>query len=65
MGEMTALLAAIYRTYTTNVQDKQIDVSPGITSRFEVFGDETSGKIKVGTKTLRDTLCYSLFRAGA
>ncbi|KAI0160451.1 cytochrome P450 [Xylariaceae sp. FL1272] len=42
MAEMTALLSAIYRNYTTHIHEKQGLASPGITSRFEVFGDETS-----------------------
>ncbi|KAL1887970.1 hypothetical protein Sste5346_009852 [Sporothrix stenoceras] len=41
MAEMTMLLAAIYRRYTTRLHTKQENASPGITSRFEVFGDET------------------------
>ncbi|KAJ6008670.1 hypothetical protein N7522_003686 [Penicillium canescens] len=41
MAEMTTLLAAIYRKYTTSGYEKQQGVSPGITSRFEVFYDET------------------------
>lgn len=47
MAEMTTLLAAIYRDYTTSEYEKQKGVSPGITSRFEVFYDETLPKIKV------------------
>ncbi|KAH8659948.1 cytochrome P450 [Xylariales sp. PMI_506] len=46
MAEMTTLLSAIYRKYTTELQDRQVKVSPGITSRFEVFGDETSERIE-------------------
>jgi hypothetical protein len=41
MAEMTTLLAAIYRRYTTAEYDQQRGVSPGITSRFEVFYDES------------------------
>lgn len=47
MAEMTTLLAAIYRVYTTSEYEKQIGVSPGITSRFEVFYDETLPKMEV------------------
>ncbi|RAO70267.1 uncharacterized protein BHQ10_006279 [Talaromyces amestolkiae] len=46
MAEMTTLLAAIYRTYTTSVYDRQKGISPGITSRFEVFYDETLPKFE-------------------
>ncbi|CAK7274948.1 hypothetical protein SEPCBS119000_006435 [Sporothrix epigloea] len=41
MAEMTTLLAAIYRKYRTRLHSKQQNASPGITSRFEVFSDET------------------------
>jgi len=47
MAEMTTLLAAIYRTYTTSGYKQQEGVSPGITSRFEVFYDETLSKFEV------------------
>ncbi|KAJ9133378.1 putative Benzoate 4-monooxygenase cytochrome P450 [Pleurostoma richardsiae] len=46
MAEMTTLLAALYRKYTTNGQDRQKGVSPGITSRFEVFYDETQPRFE-------------------
>jgi hypothetical protein len=47
MTEMTTLLAAIYREYTTSEYEKQRGVSPGITSRFEVFYDETLPRMEV------------------
>ncbi|KAJ5650428.1 benzoate 4-monooxygenase cytochrome P450 [Penicillium longicatenatum] len=47
MAEMTTLLAAIYREYTTSEYEKQRGVSPGITSRFEVFYDETLPRMEV------------------
>lgn len=47
MAEMTMLLAAIYRKYTTRLHAKQENASPGITSRFEVFGDETTPGVTV------------------
>lgn len=47
MAEMTTLVAAIYREFRTIVWEGTEDTSPGITSRFEVFSDETTGKIKV------------------
>ncbi|KAF7557142.1 hypothetical protein G7Z17_g918 [Cylindrodendrum hubeiense] len=46
MAEMTTLLAAIYREYTTSGYERQKGVSPGITSRFEVFYDETLPKFE-------------------
>ncbi|EPE10851.1 benzoate 4-monooxygenase cytochrome p450 [Ophiostoma piceae UAMH 11346] len=45
MAEMTMLLSAIYRTYDTRLNKKQGDASPGITSRFEVFSDDTSPRV--------------------
>ncbi|KAL2833022.1 cytochrome P450 [Aspergillus cavernicola] len=44
MAEMTTLLAAIYRRYSTSEYRGQTGASPGITSRFEVFYDETLPK---------------------
>jgi cytochrome P450 len=42
-AEMLTLLAALYRKYETTA--KHPDTSPGITSRFEVFFDETMPKM--------------------
>jgi hypothetical protein len=42
-AEMLTLLAALYRKYKTSA--KHPDTSPGITSRFEVFFDETMPKM--------------------
>jgi hypothetical protein len=53
MAEMTTLLAAIYRKYTTNGHKRQNEASPGITSRFEVFYDETFPEVKVSASTLQ------------
>jgi hypothetical protein len=50
MAEMTTLLAAIYRKYTTSGYEKQQGVSPGITSRFEVFYDETFSTFEVRSR---------------
>lgn len=47
MAEMTTLLAAIYRKYTTKPRDDFDVVSPGFTSRFEVFYDEGCSGIRV------------------
>lgn len=41
-AEMLTLLAALYRKYRTSA--KHPDTSPGITSRFEIFRDETTLK---------------------
>ncbi|KAE8446479.1 hypothetical protein EG329_011942 [Mollisiaceae sp. DMI_Dod_QoI] len=46
MAEMTTLTAAIYRIYRTKVKAGTEDTSPGITSRFEVFYDETKPRMK-------------------
>ncbi|EQB57742.1 cytochrome P450 [Colletotrichum gloeosporioides Cg-14] len=45
MAEMTTLVAAIYRTYTTSVVPEFDDFSPGITSRFELFFDDQFTKV--------------------
>jgi cytochrome P450 len=42
-AEMFTLTAAIFRNYQTSVRHP--DVSPGITSRFEIFCDETMPKV--------------------
>jgi hypothetical protein len=47
MAEMTTLTATIYRVYRTRVRPGTGDTSPGITSRFEVFYDETMPRMKV------------------
>ncbi|KAE9365660.1 putative benzoate 4-monooxygenase cytochrome P450 [Stipitochalara longipes BDJ] len=46
MAEMTTLTAAIYRKYSTKVKKGTEDISPGITSRFEIFYDETKPIMK-------------------
>ncbi len=47
MAEMTALVAAIYRKYETSIAPGFEDKSPAITSRFELFYDETVSQIEV------------------
>jgi hypothetical protein len=47
MAEMTTLLAAIYRRYSTREYERQRGTGPVITSRFEVFYDETLPKAEV------------------
>ncbi|KAJ5305779.1 hypothetical protein N7508_004794 [Penicillium antarcticum] len=59
MAEMTTLLAAIYRKYTTSGYEKQKGVSPGITSRFEVFYDETFPRFE---SLFKEHECWISFR---
>ena len=47
MAEMTALVAAVYREYNTSIAPGFEDKSPAITSRFELFYDETVPQIAV------------------
>lgn len=47
MAEMTTLVAAIYQRYSTSVKMGCEDVTPGITSRFEVFHDDRFKKVSV------------------
>lgn len=47
MAEMTALTVGIYREYTTSIAPGFENKTPGITSRFEVFYDETFPEIAV------------------
>lgn len=51
LAEMT-LVPAIYRKYSTKVKPGFENVSPGITSRFEVFGDDTLPKMEVSEQHL-------------
>lgn len=46
MAEM-ALVPSIYRRYSTRVRPGYENVAPGITSRFEIFTDETFKEMKV------------------
>ena len=48
MAEMTTLVAAIYRNYSTSLAPGLENVAPGVTSRFEVFHDDTYADVKVG-----------------
>lgn len=48
MAEMSTLLATLYRQYTTEPRGDFDAVSPGITSRFEVFFDERCSGMRVG-----------------
>lgn len=49
MAEMTTLVAAIYRKYSTITKDDFDVVSPGITARYEVFYDENCKSMRVGS----------------
>lgn len=47
MAEMTALVTSVYREYSTSIAPGFHDKSPAITSRFELFYDETVPEIAV------------------
>lgn len=47
MAEMTTLVSAIYRKYTTTTSGDFSTVSPGITGRYEVFYDEGCSGMRV------------------
>lgn len=47
MAEMTTLLGAVYRNYKTSIKKGFEGISPGITSRFEVFYDDRFLKMEV------------------
>ena len=49
MAEMTALVVAVYRDYTTSIAPGFEDKSPAITSRFELFYDESVPEIAVSS----------------
>jgi hypothetical protein len=56
MAEMTALVAAVYREYNTTIAPGFDDTSPAITSRFELFYDETIPQIAVSSvRTMMET----------
>lgn len=48
MAEMTTLVAALYRKYTTEPKRGFDVVSPSVTSRFEVFYEEACSGMRVG-----------------
>lgn len=70
MAEMTTLVVAIYQRYSTSIKMGCEDLSPGITSRFEVFHDDRFEKIAVRTWYDRPNLStvmlilYRSIRAG-
>jgi hypothetical protein len=47
MAEMTTLVAAVYRKYSTAVKVGHEHAAPGVTSRFEVFHDDTFDRVSV------------------
>ena len=47
MAELTTLLAAIYRKYTTIPADGFDSASPAISVRYEVFYDESCREFRV------------------
>lgn len=47
MAEMTSLVAAVYQRYTTSLVPGFEHTSPAITSRVELFYDETQPKFAV------------------
>ncbi|KAG9907931.1 putative P450 monooxygenase, partial [Aureobasidium melanogenum] len=55
MAEMTALTVGIYREYTTSIAPGFENKTPGITSRFEVFYDETFPEIAEHTCMIQFT----------
>lgn len=73
MAEMTSLIAALYRKYTTRVKEGKENTSPGISSKFEVFHDETKRFVKVrnlrGSRIEADSIkeheCYITFEKQA
>jgi cytochrome P450 len=46
LAEMTALITAIYRKYTTSIIPGFENLTPVVTSRFEIFYDETMPRMK-------------------
>lgn len=62
MAEMNTLLAVLYQKYTTEPRSDFGVVSPGITSRFEVFYDEGCIDMRVCVTPGRVDLRSSWFR---
>jgi len=50
MAEMTALVTAVYREYSTSIAPGFEHKSPAITSRFELFYDQTVPEIAVSRR---------------
>ncbi|KAF2460945.1 benzoate 4-monooxygenase cytochrome P450 [Lineolata rhizophorae] len=49
MAEMTTLVATVYRNYVTSIRQGFEGITPGITSRFEVFYDASVPEMKEHT----------------
>jgi hypothetical protein len=64
MAEMTTLVAALYRKYTTKVKKDFDVISPGITSRYEIFYDESCSGVRVSLKVLSFNRRRSCHHAG-
>lgn len=47
MAEMTTLLSAIYRKYTTTTRGGFDNISPAITGRYEIFYEESCKGLRV------------------
>lgn len=47
MAEMTTLVAAVYRKYSTTLAPGFEHIAPGVTSRFEVFHDDSYSCVSV------------------
>jgi hypothetical protein len=54
MAEMTVLVAALYRNFRTSITPETDGVTPGITSRFEVFHDVQLPQVKVRKPPLQE-----------
>lgn len=52
MAEMTTLATALYRKYSTSLKPSFKDISPGATSRFEVFFDVNHSEVAVRSSVL-------------
>jgi hypothetical protein len=46
-AEMKCLVSSVYRKYSTDLCPEMESYAPGVTIRFEVFYDDTVGKVKV------------------
>lgn len=55
MAEMTTLVTAIYRKYSTGLKIGFEEAAPGVTSRFEVFSDDTYDKVAVSLHRVSST----------
>ncbi|KAF9883358.1 hypothetical protein FE257_003574 [Aspergillus nanangensis] len=53
MAEMTTLLASVYRKYRTEIAPEFVDVTPGVTARYEVFYDERFSQMEEHTCWIR------------